>query len=409
MNDFIEVKISGLAYGGDAVGKQTDGRVMFVPFAIPGEVVRVRLVEEKARHAQAELVEMIETSPERVQPRCRHFGTCGGCHYQHMRYPAQLEAKANILREQLARIGGLKDIPEITVVPSPEPWYYRNHLQFHQTHTGQLGFQRAHSNQAFAIKECHLPEAGINRVWPQLDIEPIEGLERINLRQGVEDDLMIILESSSTAGLDFDIEDMAISVVQVDPLGSVVLAGSDYITMEISGRRFRVSATSFFQVNTLQAASMVKLLLEQLHLDPNMTVLDAYSGVGLFSAFLAPKVKRLVGIEVSPQACEDFTINLDEFDHVELFEAPAEEVLGNVMFNPDVIVADPPRAGLGQKAIDGVLAQGAGAIAYISCDPATLARDSKLLAAGGYTLRQITLSDMFPQTFHIESLSIWEK
>jgi 23S rRNA (uracil1939-C5)-methyltransferase len=409
MRDIVEITIDSMAYGGEGVGRLEDGRVVFIPFVIPGERVRAKVVEDKARHARAELVDVLEPAPERVQPRCLHFGTCGGCHYQHMSYPAQLGAKAAILRDQLVRLGGLKGLPEITVLPSPEPWYYRNHLQFHQTHAGKLGFQRAHSNQAYEIKECHLPEATINHVWPHIEIEPVAGLDRISLRQGVEDDLMIVLESSSPVGLDFDIEGMAISVVQVDPLGSIVLAGSDYIMMEILGRRFRVSATSFFQVNTLQAASMVKLLLEKLDLDQNMTVLDVYSGVGLFSAFLAPKVKRLVGIESSPKACEDFSYNLDEFDTVDLYETPAEEVLGKLVFNPQVIVMDPPRAGLGQKAIDGVLAQGAGTLAYISCDPATLARDSKQLAAGGYSLKHIVLIDMFPQTFHIESLSLWGK
>jgi 23S rRNA (uracil1939-C5)-methyltransferase len=131
--------------------------------------------------------------------------------------------------------------------------------------------------------------------------------------------------------------------------------------------------------------------------------------VGLFSAFLAPAVRRLVGIELSPPACEDFAVNLDEFDHVELYEAPAEDVLISQEFHPDVLLVDPPRAGLGQRTLDGVLVQNAPQIAYISCDPSTLARDARRLVAGGYQLRQITPFDLFPQTFHIESISIWEK
>jgi 23S rRNA (uracil1939-C5)-methyltransferase len=152
---------------------------------------------------------------------------------------------------------------------------------------------------------------------------------------------------------------------------------------------------------------MVKLLMELLRFDKNMTVLDMYSGVGLFSAFLAPSVKRLVGIEISAEACEDYTTNLDEFDNVELYEAPAEVVLGNVAFNPDVIVMDPPRAGLGSKVVEGIFAQGAATLAYVSCDPSTLARDAKQLTAGGYSLRHLAIIDMFPQTYHIESLSLW--
>ncbi len=409
MQNIEEVRVDRLAYGGDAVGRLADGRVIFVPYAIPGEVMRVKLVEEKARHARAELLEVLEPSSVRATPHCQHFGSCGGCHYQHMSYPSQLNGKAEILREQLERIGGLTEIAEIKSLAAPEPWYYRNHIQFHLTGEGKLGFQQAHSNQPFAIRECHLPEAGINRLWPQIEIEPITSLERISLRQGADEDLMIVLESSSPEAMDFSIENLAISVVQVDPVGNVVLAGSDYIKMEILGKWFRVSAGSFFQVNTHQAYTMVKYLLSELPLDETMTVLDVYSGVGLFSAFLAPQVKRLVGIEISPQACEDFTTNLDEFDNVELYEAPAEEVLGHVDFKPDVIVMDPPRAGLGWKTAEIILAQGAKTLAYVSCDPATLARDGKQLTAGGYSLKRITLIDMFPQTFHIESISLWEK
>jgi len=220
---------------------------------------------------------------------------------------------------------------------------------------------------------------------------------------------MLILESSDPQPLDFSIEDLAISAVQVGPSGSVVLAGSDYIVMEVSGRRFKVSASSFFQVNTLQAQAMVKHLAEHLYLSENITVLDVYSGVGLYSAFLAPKVKRLVGIEISPSACEDFTTNLDEFENVDLYEASAEEVLGSIVFNPDIIIMDPPRAGLGGKIVEGILAQGAAQLAYVSCDPATLARDAKQLGTGGYSLIKITLFDMFPQAYHIESISLWEK
>jgi 23S rRNA (uracil1939-C5)-methyltransferase len=188
-----------------------------------------------------------------------------------------------------------------------------------------------------------------------------------------------------------------------------VLAGSDYLTMRILDRPFQVSAASFFQVNTGQAELMVRHLLDNLRLPAGATLLDVYCGVGLFSAFLAPAVSRLVGIELSPQACEDFAVNLDEFEHVELYEASAEDVLVSHDFHPDVLVVDPPRTGLGQRTLDGLLAQHAPQIAYISCDPSTLARDARRLVAGGYHLRQITPFDLFPQTFHIESLSFWDK
>ncbi len=404
-----EVKIDNLAYGGDAIGRLADGRVVFVPYVIPGEVVRVKVAEDKAHHARAELVEVVKPSSHRLTPRCRHFTICGGCHYQHMDYALQLNAKAHILKEQLGRIGGLIDIPEIEVLAAPEPWFYRNHIQFHITQEGRLGFQKARSNQPFAIRECHLPEAGLDRLWRQIELEPMRSLERISLRQGHDEDRMIILESSDLQEVDFNVEDLVISVVQVDPAGNLVLAGSDYIVMEILDKRFKVSAGSFFQINSLQAAVMVKYLLEHLPLAESVTALDVYAGVGLFSAFLAPKVRRLVGIEISPEAAEDFTVNLDEFDNVELYEASAEVVLNQIEFRPDIVVMDPPRAGLGKKTIDGLLAQRAQTLAYVSCDPATFARDGKQLTEGGYRLDKLALIDMFPQTYPIECMSLWKK
>jgi 23S rRNA (uracil1939-C5)-methyltransferase len=225
----------------------------------------------------------------------------------------------------------------------------------------------------------------------------------------MEGEVLLILECSEPEPVEFNIENLAVSVVQETPIGSLVLAGSGYINHEISGRQLVVSSGSFFQVNTLQAQAMVTHLLQHLPLDPSHTILDVYCGVGLFSTFLAPRVKAVVGIELSAQACEDFTINLDEYDNVSLYEAAAEDVLAGINFRPDVMIVDPPREGLGARTVDGLLAQAAPHLAYISCDPATLARDTKRLSAGGYELKELALIDMFPQTYHIESISYWEK
>lgn len=409
MTDTFEVTLETLVYGGDCLGRLPDGRAVFVPFGLPGERVRLRLVEEKRGHARAELLEVLEPAVGRIAPRCPHFTHCGGCHYQHMIYEAQLQAKANILHEQLMRIGGMADVPAPAVVASPRQWNYRNHVQFHLDAEGRLGFQAARSNRVVAVQECHLPEEALNQVWPQMTFEPLPGLERVSLRLGHGDDVLLALESSDPEPLEFTVEDLPISAVHLGPLGALVLAGSDYVTMEVLGRPFQVSAGSFFQVNTAMAEAMVTHLLENLPLTPDATLLDVYCGVGLFSAFLAPKVRRLVGIELSVSACEDFAANLDAFENVELYEAPAEDVLASVSFQPDVILVDPPRSGLERRALDGLLAQGAARLAYISCDPATLARDAKRLAAGGYRLTGLTLFDLFPQTYHIESISLWER
>jgi 23S rRNA (uracil1939-C5)-methyltransferase len=407
--DQLDIRLSTMVYGGEVMSRLPDGRAVFVPYALPGEKVRIELTEEKRGHARARLVEVLEPSDDRITPLCPHYTRCGGCHYQHLGYAGQLAAKAAILCEQLERIGGLHEVTCQAAVASPQPWNYRNHVQFHLTPEAKLGYQAPRSNTVIPIQECHLPEPALNEIWPQIELEPLPGLERVNLRVGMNDDLLLILESSQPEPFEFSVEDLPISAVHLGPTGAVVLAGSDYLTMCILDRPFQVSAASFFQVNTGQAELMVKHLLDNLRLPAGATLLDVYCGVGLFSAFLAPAVSRLVGIELSPQACEDFAVNLDEFEHVELYEASAEDVLISQDFHPDVLVVDPPRAGLGQRTLDGLLAQNAPQIAYISCDPSTLARDARRLVADGYHLRQITPFDLFPHTFHIESLSFWDK
>jgi 23S rRNA (uracil1939-C5)-methyltransferase len=189
----------------------------------------------------------------------------------------------------------------------------------------------------------------------------------------------------------------------------VTLAGEDHLMLEVKGEPFLVSADSFFQVNIPQAERMVDWLLEALDLQGGETVLDLYCGVGLFSRFLAPRAGRVVGVEVNLSACEDYAENLDEFDNVELYIGAAGSILPSFNVNADVIVADPPRAGIEKKAMDAILKMKPEQIAYISCDPATLARDAKMLLAEGYLLKSVQPIDMFPQTYHIESLSLFRK
>jgi len=411
----FEVTATSHTYGGEVIARLPDGRRVFVPFGLPGERLRVELVEEKRGFARARLLEVLEPSPERITPRCAHFGECGGCHYQHMPYEAQLEAKAAILSEQIARIGGMTAPAIQQIAPSFNEFSYRNHIQFHLSPQGRLGFHRARSEEVLEIVECHLPEPSISAVWPQLQFEPGLDIQRIGLRCGSDDDLQISLESDESPEL--SVEDLPVSVVHLSPGGPLVLAGSPAVEIEVLERRFQVSAGSFFQTNTVVAASMVVKVLELLNkrsaLQTNATILDVYCGVGLFSAFLAGRVGRLIGIESSSQAVEDFAHNLDEFDNVEIYEAPAEIALPALSQRPDLAggfsaaVLDPPREGLDRYALDALLRLGPQSLVYVSCDPATLARDAKRLAGGGYQLEEISLFDQFPQTYHIESISLW--
>ncbi len=421
------VRLESFAYGGDALGRLPDGRVVFVPYVLPGELVEIRLVEEKRSYLRGVPVALLEPSPQRVVPRCRHFfsldketgAACGGCHYQHLSYPTQLDAKRSLLIEQFQRQGRIAAPPVRATVPSQPEWEYRNHIQFHLTAQGKVGFVGACPQNAadsvLAISECHLPEAPLNTFWPLLDFEAGLGVARVGLRLGMDEEILLVLESDSPLPPELAVE-AGISVVHVWEDNALVLAGEDHLWVEVEAempepvrRTFRVSATSFFQVNTPMAGKMVSYLWSHLPLSPQATMLDVYCGVGLFSAFLAPYVGRLIGVEISPSACEDFAFNLQEFDHVELYEAPAEEVLPVLSLPVDLAIVDPPRAGLAKKALEGLLHLAPPFLAYVSCDAATLVRDAVRLIQNGYCLLKTTPFDLFPQTAHIESISLFAR
>jgi 23S rRNA (uracil1939-C5)-methyltransferase len=407
-SDLLTVKLERMVYGGDVLGRIPGGRAAFVPFGLPGENVKIRVVEEKRGHVRTELVEVLEPSPERIAPKCKHFGVCGGCHYQHLSYPAQLQLKTALLRDQLMRIGKIPNPPVQPIIASPVEWNYRNHIQFHLSREGKLGYILANGRGVIPISECHLPETSLNELWPSLEFDPGLGLERISLRVGMDDESMLVLESEDPEPPELQLE-TSLSVVHLAGDDMVVMAGDEALNISVKERMFRVSAASFFQVNTVMAGKMVEHLLEHVPVSSSTTLLDVYCGVGLFSAFFAARVGRLIGVEASPPACEDFAANLDEFDNVALYEAPAEAVLPTLDVIPDIAIVDPPRAGLDKRALDALLALGPARIAYVSCDPSTLGRDAARFITGGYRLIQVTPFDLFPQTYSIESISIFEK
>jgi 23S rRNA (uracil1939-C5)-methyltransferase len=374
--------------------------------------VLIEILEERAHFVRGRLVRVLQPSPDRIPPRCKHFGVCGGCHYQHMGYGAQLAAKAKILEDQLSRIGHLDRVPVQASVGSPAEWGYRNQVQFHLTASGHPGYVTSRDSQKAAghilgIEECHLPEPPIDQLWPGLAFDPTSDVKRVDIRVGSDEEMLVVLEADSGAIDEMEVEG-GVSVVHVSQSDTVVLAGSEHIVLEIRGRRFRVSSTSFFQVNTPMAERMVEHVLSQL---PGRlrTILDVYCGVGLFSAFLAERSEALIGIEASSSACDDFAYNLDEFNNVELYEDTAEHVLPTLNLQAEAAVVDPPRAGLTRVVLDEIARLSPSRLIYVSCNPSTLARDAQLLRAKGYQLLQVTPFDLFPQTFHIESISVFGK
>lgn len=389
--------------GGQTLGRWPDGRAVFVPFALPGETVLAEPIEEKQSFVRARLAEVLEAAPGRQRPRCRHFGECGGCHYQHLSYEAQLALKTELVRDQLTRIAGVAEPQILPILPSPHAFNYRNALQFHPDADGRLGFLAAYKEGILPVTECHLPDADILDVWNTLDFELVPGIHRVELRSDSRGEMVINLTSDQTILPELMLESAA-SVVLHNPTGQILLAGDDYLLQEVKDIPFVVSASSFFQVNSTVAGTLVDEVMRMLQPQPQETIFDLYSGVGLFSAFIAPQCSQLVGIEGAPSACDDYARNLDAYEHVSLYEGLVEDILPHLTTKPDAVVLDPPRAGLKPQVIDALANSAPERIVYVSCDPATLARDVKRFIAHGYQLESARPVDMFPQTGSIETV-----
>lgn len=402
----VELNITTIANGGEGIGRLVDGRAVFVPFTLPGETVKIQLVEEKRGFVRGQLMEVVKPSPNRIKGRCRHFGICGGCQFQHLGYTDQLQTKTAILKDVFARVGGMEVIPLRQIVASPNEWNYRNNVQYHVDQNGKLGYQRHSSHEIIPIQECFLSAPGFEEIRKAMSLDPESGIQQVSLRAGMEDDLLILLESESDDPPEMEI-DFPASVVHVSPAGKLVMAGNDHLLMKVKSRIFKVSAESFFQVNIPVAEKMVDHVLSLLPQNKVDCLVDLFCGVGLFSAFTADRTNRLIGIESSPSACLDFAVNLDEFDHVEIYEGSTDLIFPELDVYPNVMIIDPPRAGIGRPTLDAMIKMRPEQLIYVSCDPATLARDAARLVKNGYFFSHITPFDLFPQTSHIESISLF--
>jgi 23S rRNA (uracil1939-C5)-methyltransferase len=400
----MEIRIEKIVHGGDGMGYASDGRPVFVPLTAPGEWVRIETGKARKGFLRGRLIEVIEPSVDRVTPRCPHFGECGGCQLQHLSYAAQVKAKEAVLREQLRRLGGITDAPIRPVMPSPAAWNYRNHIQCAPA-GGRLGFHRPASKAVLPVTECHLPERRLLELWESLDWETFPGLRQIAFR-AAGDSGMIVLEGGSGEPPEVNVASSD-SVAWIDAEGGIVSLAGGPLRYRILGREFTVSAGSFFQVNTGLIPAMIETVMAMADPAPDETVLDVYCGTGLFSVFLAERAKHVMGIEESPSATADFEQNLDSFDGVELYSAPAEQALAAIAAPPAIAVVDPPRSGLGARAMRGLLGLEVPRIVMASCDMATLARDARILAGAGYRLTDLAPIDMFPQTSHLETVGRW--
>jgi len=426
---FIDLDLTAPANLGQALGRH-EGQVIFVPGGLPGERVRVRLIEERKRWARGELVELYRPSPDRVEPPCPYYGLCGGCHWQHAAYPAQLAFKGEVVAEQFRRLAQIDASPVRPTIgavetPHPEgyledealpsgPWFYRNHAQFttdSKSRPSSLGFAAAGSHDVVPIERCLLLHPLLDEMYAELDLDWPE-LTRLSLRAGIHTgEQLCIFEAYDDQVPELEV-DVPISLVFRQRDGTdLTLIGSGAYHELLHGRRFRVSAASFFQVNTAQAETLLDVVQTYLDPRPHDTLLDLYSGVGTIGLSLADSVGAVIGIEEHPVAVLDADINADEQrrSDVEWIQGPAEGVLPQLEIKIDKAILDPPRSGCKPQALQALLRLGPERIVYVSCDPTTLARDGVLLQEGGYQLVEVQPIDMFPQTYHVEAVSLWQR
>ena len=404
----FEIELTAIAHGGSALGRH-EGRVVFVPHTMPGERALVEIVEDKGRFAFAQLLEILSPCADRVEPPCPYFGPggCGGCQWQHITYPAQLEYKTRIMYDQLQRIGKIATPNVHATLPDPSIWAHRNHAQFHPSKQGGLGFKTTDDRSVVDVESCLILHPLLAELHEALDLS-LEGLRRLSLRVGTETcDRMVIFEMADDLPPSLEVDAPVSCVLLLSDGEYVNLIGSNHIVEHVGEHAYRISAPSFFQVNTRQANRLVSQVLDYLDLSGNETVLDGFCGVGLFTVELAQQADLVIAIESAPSAVDDLMENTAHLDNVEVIEGLVEEVLPELEIAIDVAVVDPPRAGLDRFALDALADMHPSRIVYVSCDPATLARDVNRLTRKGYDLVQVQPIDMFPQTYHVESVSLF--
>ncbi len=411
------VKIEKPIYGGASLAR-VEGKAVFVPLALPGEEARVRIVEEKRGYATAEVEEIVVAAPDRVVPKCKHFGTCGGCQYQHADYKAQLGMKQAILRETLER-GGVH-APDEIVVLAGEPWAYRNRIRLAFDAEGRPGYRGRRSHAVVAIEECPiaapvLVEAAFSaaELFRKFAV-PSRPAELSLFCDADEESMLASVFTNGVArvpltdyfgAISSEISSLrGVELVEVHQGQSRTVArtGAESIAYRAAGFAYRVDHGAFFQVNRWLVDKLVECVTDGLH---GAVAWDLFAGVGLFARKLAGRFERVIAVESASASIAALTENLRSTNATALSATTLEFLRGAAKSAcPDVIVVDPPRTGLGQETTELLGQIGAPELVYVSCDPATLARDLRVLVGAVYRIERLTLADLFPQTFHLETV-----
>ena len=435
----MELQIEKLVYGGDGLARlpadeQGHGKTVFLPYVIPGELVDATLTQSRSGFVRARVDRILTPSRSRVAADCPYFERCGGCQYQHIDYEAQLEFKVEVLRETLRRTGKIELHREIQRHASP-PWHYRNRTRVRLQHAPkfEIGYFRANTHELLAVEQCPLSSPLVNRalatMWDmgragQIPTS-IHGMQffashddstllvEVYVRPQSKSAQVLAFAESLSAGLP-PVKGVAIFVAspvedesrQLAPLTSVhneaaTVAGQGHLTYHAGGHDYRVSAGSFFQTNRFLVDDLVATAVGSAQ---GALALDLYAGVGLFTRPLTAKFQEVVAVEASAHSITDLRHNAPS--GVKAIRATTEAFLAQQArgFKPDFILLDPPRAGLGEKATAGLGRTTASMVTLVSCDPATLSRDLRLLLESGFKVEQAHLLDLFPQTAHMETV-----
>ena len=422
----MQLTIEKLVYGGDGLARlpadeHGRGKAAFLPFVLAGEEVEAELIEQKPGFARGRAETIVQPSRLRIAPRCPYFQKCGGCHYQHTGYEHQLEIKTAVLKENLRRIAKLELETELQVHASP-PWNYRNRtrMKIQSVPEFALGYYRFNSHELLPVEECPISSPLLNRAITAFGEAGRAGaipaeIQEVEFFADAEDSqLLVELYSSSDSqhaaewaeGVRAILPEIAGAVVfRSAPPGAepkqLSFSGVAELAYNTAGGAYRVSAGAFFQVNRHLTSTLLKLVTDG---QSGETALDLYAGGGLFSKALAGSFAQVIAVEASQISHSDLTYNAPT--NVKPVQAQVDVYLKNVprRARPDLIVADPPRGGLGENVVRGVAGLHATRMIYVSCDPATLARDLAGLLKAGYRVEQAHLVDLFPQTYHLESV-----
>jgi len=391
----FELTIEKLVYGGEGLGR-AEGRVVLVPNVLPGERVLVEPTTQKGGLLRARVAEMRLSSEARVEPGCEYFGRCGGCHYQQAGYELQLEVKRSILRETLLRVGKI-EAPEQIATISGEPWGYRNRAQFH-VHNRRIGYLEANSHRLCPITRCPIGSPRLNEALAALtgmmrDARWPNFLRSIEVFTNETETQLNVLESERPVAKRF-FEWCA------ETIPGFVTGLLDY---SAAGFTYRAASGSFFQVNRFLIDDLARAAIGEA---TGATALDLYAGVGLFSLPLAQRFGHVTSVESGATAVRDLRFNAGRAGSpVEIVQSATEDFLKKLEATPDFVLADPPRTGLGKAVVARLAELKPRRITIVSCDPATLARDLPGLLEAGYRIERLTLADLFPQTFHIETVA----